>query len=195
MRSAKKATSLRSKLILVSTVSTAVALLVCAGSLAYYDRWSFSQQLNNELATEGQVLGANCAGALEFGDRANAAEVLRAVSANRRIDIVVLYDKQGKEVVRYTRPEAIRRFPPRFSSQDIVRTGKFTSSNPVTYHGELLGSILLEGGEKDLATRTRSYFVVAGLLMTIAVMISIAVASRLQKRIFDPIAKLVSGMA
>lgn len=175
-------------------MTTAIALTVCAGSLAFYDRWSFSLRLGHELTTYGEVLGANSAAALEFGDKAGAAEVLRAVSANHRIDIVVLYDRNGNEFVRYTQPEAAQRFPGGFGRNQIIQNGKFTSQSPIRHNGEFLGTILLEEGEGDLAARSQSYFVVAGLLIGIAVVIAVLVATGLQASIFDPIAKLVTSM-
>lgn len=195
MRFSRGPLSLRAKLILVTSAAIAIGLTVCAGSLAIYDRWSFSQQLNYELAIEGQVLGANSAAALEFGDRAGAEEVLGAVSANHRIDIVVLYDKHGLELARFTRKEALRRFPHGLTRDQILRVSQFTSVNAIQHQGEFLGTILLEGGEGDLAARTRTYFLVAGLMTAIAVAVAISVAIRLQQRIFGPIAKLVIGMA
>ena len=195
MRFPRNAYSLRTKIILVTTTATAVALTVCAGALAVYDRWNFTQQLNYELATDGQVLGANCAAALEFGDKANAKEVLDAVSANHRIDLVVLYTKDGKELVRYTRPGAAKKYPSTLSTAEILQLSKFTSRSAVFYHGELMGSIMLVGGEGDLFIRSRSYFLVAAAMMAIAVLVAILVAVRLEKRIFDPIAQLVTGMS
>ncbi len=194
MKPQAKRFSLRTKFILATVASTALALAICAGSLAIYDRWSFNEHLKGELAVECRILGSNSAAALEFRDKDNAREVLSAVAADRRINVVVIYDKKGDELVRYTRPKAILQFPPSMSKSDIQAKGKFVSVSPVTYHGEFLGTILLEGGEGDLSDRTRSYFLVAGLLMSIAVLVAVAVAFRLQKRIFDPIAQLVTGM-
>lgn len=107
----------------------------------------------------------------------------------------MIYDKKGKELARYTKPSAVHDFPAGFSKENILSSGQFTSTSPVMYQGERLGTIILVGGERDLAMRSRSYFLVAGMMMVLAFLVAVAVASRLQRRIFDPIAQLVTGMA
>jgi signal transduction histidine kinase/CheY-like chemotaxis protein len=186
--------SLKAKLILVTTAVTVVALLVCAGSLAVYDRVSFSDQLQHELATEGRVLGSNCAAALEFGDHAAAKEILGATASNGRIDYVILYDRAGLEFARYARPGLKVPRTTLSSAQKFSESGLGSSTCRVTYKGETLGSILIKGGDQDLAHRTQTYFLVAALLMALAVLVAIAISVRLQRLIFVPIARLLSGM-
>lgn len=132
---------------------------------------------------------------MEFGDKRSALEIVGAVSANRRIDLVVLYDKLGKEFVRYANPAASNTIPPNMGRRELLQAGGFVAENPISHDGEILGSILLKGGDEDLSARTRSYVLVAVAMIVVAVLIAIYVAMGLQRRIFDPIAQVVSVMA
>ena len=194
MRLGSKILSLGTRLVLVTTAATGIALMVCAGALGFYDQYSFRQQLNYELQVESQVLGSNSSAAVEFGDKKVTEEVLRAVEANRRIEIVVTYDRTGKEIARFTRPEAVRKYQNARNIDQIAALSPFSVRNSILHDGDFLGTILLNGSPHDMASRTKSYFVIAGSMMAVAVLVAIYITIGLQRRIFGSIENLVSGM-
>jgi len=189
-----KQLSLGARLVLATTAATGIALIVCAGALGFYDRISFKQQLTYGLQTEAQVLASNSSAAVEFSDKATTQEVLNAVSANHRIEIVVVYDKTGKELARYTRPEARNKYRSNMSLEQISAQSPISVRSSIVHDKDFLGTIVINGNERDMASRTRDYIVIAGCMVAIAVLVAIYIAIGLQRRIFGSIGNLFTAM-
>jgi signal transduction histidine kinase len=83
--------SIRRKLVTLTTLSTAVGLLLAAAALIAYAWFSQRAGYGRDLDTVAHIVGGNSTAALVFGDRKAAAETLAALRAKPEIRSACLY--------------------------------------------------------------------------------------------------------
>src|SRR6476646_8805908 len=96
-----KQPSILSKLIMIATASSAVALLLFSFAFASRDRAVSRSQAKHTLLIQANVIGANSAATLAFGDKSAAEEYLSALDKDSQIDYAALYDSNGHLFAQY----------------------------------------------------------------------------------------------
>src|SRR5258708_28355071 len=84
-------TSLKSKLILVSLMTSFVALLLAFSGITLYEYRVFREQIVADLTTQAQIVGSNSTAALRFRDPFAAKEVLAALKGTPEVTAAALY--------------------------------------------------------------------------------------------------------
>src|SRR5258708_39190232 len=72
--------SIRRKLILITMLTSSVALLLSSASFLIYDLISFRQLLTQDLTTQAEIIGYNSAAAMAFKDEPAATATLAALT-------------------------------------------------------------------------------------------------------------------
>ncbi len=194
--------SIRRKLTSIVLLTTGVALLLACATFLIYDLYNFKQGRLRDLDTVADILGANSTAALAFNDPKAAADVLSALAAKKHVVAACVYRWDGQVLATYTRGDAAKNFVPprvgpdgsRFSFDEIVLFRK------IALDGERVGTIFLQAELADLHQRLYRFVLVVVLVLVGSLVLVYFLASKLQRRISEPIrelawtAKMVSAL-
>src|SRR4051794_33796059 len=97
--------SIGRKLVLVTSVTCAVAVILALAIFIGLDVPSFQRTLATDLSTTAAMVGANSTAALAFNDEAAAKETLSALAAKERVQAGCLYGPDSRLLASY-RPAA-----------------------------------------------------------------------------------------
>ncbi|HEY4781480.1 MAG TPA: CHASE sensor domain-containing protein, partial [Chthoniobacterales bacterium] len=95
--------SIRRKLILITMLTSSLALLLSSASFLIYDLISFRHLLTQDLTTQAEIIGYNSAAAMAFKDEPAATATLSALKVKGDIVGAVLYNPDGKMFAQYFR--------------------------------------------------------------------------------------------
>jgi hypothetical protein len=87
--------AIKRKLILITVISSSVALLAACIAFAAYETFNFRTATRAKLATMAAMIGANTAVALSFDDDEAAGETLSALGEELQVLAGCLYDQWG----------------------------------------------------------------------------------------------------
>ena len=188
--------SIRSKLTLMTMLTTALALLVACAGFAIFDYFNYRQELVDQLNTHAAVVGGNSTAALAFANAADARQTLETLEVESNIEAAAIYTEEGTLFARYTTPgfEAFE-FPVKAESNTHhFDAGSLEVYREILADGKKIGTVYLRSNLMHMRARTQKY-VGIGLLVTILCGLgAFPLAKRLQRFVADPIQHL-SGTA
>src|ERR1700730_8973893 len=193
--------SLRHKITYVIMLNTFAALCVASIAFAEYGVYRFKQMQMYDLNTLANVMGTNSTAALAFKDQESAGEVLQALSAKPHILAAAIYASDGRPFAVYHRQasKGIYTPPPVENESSRFTSNRVLIFQQITFGGEHIGTIFLEGDTVEYHQLLESYLLFFGLIVVAVSLGAYAMAERLQRPIADPIlrlawtAKLVTG--
>lgn len=175
-------------------LSSAAALLLTAVSFIFYEVLSFKQSLLRHTSTIAQVVADNSAAAVAFQRDDEAAQMLAALHAEPDIVEAVIYDQHNKPFARYQPPKttsALSSTPP-FTSGHVFERGSMIFAQPVTLHGDVLGTLVLRCTAAALYRRLALYTCIVIAVMGCALLIAYFISRSMQRSIADPILALAT---
>ena len=87
--------SIKGKLMLITMLTSSVALLVASAGFLVYDLVAFRARMSQDLMTEARIIGANSAAGLAFHDERAVGEILAALTARDETVSAALYTPNG----------------------------------------------------------------------------------------------------
>ncbi|HEX5422609.1 MAG TPA: ATP-binding protein [Candidatus Acidoferrales bacterium] len=189
--------SIKAKLMIITMLTSSVALVLLSVSYLGYDLISFRHLLGEDLATQAEIIGYNSAAAMAFKDATSATAALSALKAKEDIVAAVLYSPSGKIFAQYTRPNVSHPDLPTDILQDNASRfrGKYLEVfRKVSLNGDPVGTLLLQSDMSQWSLRARSYATFLLLFMLGSVFLALLLASRLQNLISRPILRLEDTM-
>jgi len=187
---------IKRKLIVVMVATTFVALSAASITIFTSLVVSYRDNLAAQTGLLNQVIGESVAPALMFQDNQAATESLRALKANPDIIYATVYDVQGKEFSVYQRTEeSIQAYNFgiwRFLFESLLRNGNLEVKRDINYDSKKVGqiSIGLELGSLYAQLELQSAIMV--LTFFLSLVLTVAMASRIQRVISEPILSLSS---
>jgi signal transduction histidine kinase len=187
-----KMTSIKSKLMLISLVTTGMALLAASSVFVVHEAISFRTSILDELTVQADMLGRNSTVALAFKNRKDADEILEAVSASPNIMHAAIYAKSGIFAV-YHRPARSEQALPSLPPPDgaAFETNEISLARPILLDNERLGTIYIQADLREFYSRLTWHAVVAILALGGSLLLAFLLLSKLQRTITAPILELV----
>jgi PAS domain S-box-containing protein len=186
---------IKRKLMMVMMLTSSAALLLSCVGFVGYQLLSCIQDEKQNLATLGDVIGANTTAALSFGDKSSAEETLRGLKAEPRILKACLYAKDGTLFATYIRDGNGQSCPatvPQGGSATF-EYDRLTLSRNVLLDGRNIGTLCLQG---DLVPEVLAYLKRAAsillFVMAASLLAALFVSRKLQHFISDPVRGLVA---
>jgi signal transduction histidine kinase/DNA-binding NarL/FixJ family response regulator len=189
--------SIRRKLILITMLTSSIALLLSSASFLIYDLISFRHLLTQDLTTQAEIIGYNSAAAMAFKDEPAATATLSALMVKGDIVAAVLYTPDGKMFAQYFRNDkTLPAFLPSRSQEKGYRfEGRYLQVwHDVTLNGERLGTLFLQSDMRQWSTRAKRYASISLVFVLISGFFAFLVSSKLQKVISGPIVHLEDTM-
>jgi len=185
--------SIRHKHTLIIMLTSSVVLLLACAAFVAYDRVVFRKELIEDVSILADVIGENCAAAIDFNDPKAAAGTLTALRANDNIISACVYSSDGAVFAIYQRDATSAAFvPPATStaSKAEFTEGQLHVFRPITQRGELTGSIFVASDLKAGSARLIRYVGIVGLVFLVSLLLAFLLSNRLQRLISGPILQL-----
>ncbi|HEY7925646.1 MAG TPA: response regulator, partial [Vicinamibacteria bacterium] len=196
--------SIKRKLTAIVVVTSGVAVVLASAAFLAYDYNSFRERMVTDLATTADGLGLLASPALDasadaasggVGSQARdqLAFILASLRAYPSIDHVVVFDANGNPVGFQERNILLKRPTPAFVN---LNTHSFTNDGLVVYRrvttpqGRQVGVIYLLSNTSELANRLERYVGILAAVTLLSLLVSLLLASQLQKLISRPIEHL-----
>src|SRR5437660_946580 len=189
--------SIKRKLILMTMLTSSIALLLSWASFLIYDLISSRSLLTQDLATQAEIIGYNSAAAMAFRDQTAATATLSALTAKADIVGAVLYSPNGKMFARYFRREEILPdVQPTCSQKKSYRfEGQYLEvCHEVTLNGDRVGTLFLMSDMRQWSMRAQRYAKICFVFALMSAFLAFLVSSKLQKLISGPIMHLEDTM-
>ena len=183
---------IRRKLTLVTTMTTAVALVIAAGALGTYEVAAFHRALARKLTTIADIVGRNCTAALAFGDRSVARDVLAGLEAEPGIEAGSVYDREGRLFAGYGDDRRVHGGLPQTTGELDNTSGRRTlvAVRPIVLDGERIGTVYLRSTLDELDTRMLLFTIVTLTVVVGSTLIALLVSTGLHRWISAPILDL-----
>ena len=182
---------IKNKLIGISLVSGSAALLLACLGFVAYEFSAYREAALNKLNSVAGVVAANSSAALYFDDPSSATTTLGALRAEQSTVSACIYDADGALFAEFYRDQKQQRCSAERGSVTARTDSALTVSLPIDEDGELIGTLVVRSERVDLYARVARYAVITLLVMLTLGMISLPLASRLQRVISDPLLRLV----
>src|SRR5258708_6471971 len=188
--------SIKRKLMLITMLTSGLAVVLSSAGFLIYDLISFRQSLSQDLMTQAEIIGYNSAAAMAFKDESAATVTLSALQAKEDIVSAVLYTHDGKVFAQYIHSKVPR---PSLPVPPQERGYRFAGSNlevfqDVSLNGEPVGTLFLQSDMRQWNSRAKRYASIFLSFVLISGFIALLVSSRLQKLISGPILHLEDTM-
>ncbi len=196
---------LKRKLTVISMLTSGVALLITCAVFIGYDHVTLRREIVRELQINADIIGANSASSLSFNDNDSAALTLRSLAAHASIVRACIYDAQGNVFATYRQEPGANSH---WSIEHADRAGEAwpdaqpdrAQFNPhdvelfqaIAFSGEAIGTIYLQADLNNLHERRQRYVGIAGAVLLLALGLTWAIATRLQRVIVEPIVRLAT---
>jgi signal transduction histidine kinase/CheY-like chemotaxis protein len=181
---------IKDKLQAIVMVTVCAALLLATGVFLVLDQFTQRRNLRSDIGILEDIFGSSSTAALSFGDRHAAAEILSSLGARPGVIAACIYGPDGRPFAVFERdPRAKHIFPPA-AYGDWFESDRYKQFKPIQMDGQAIGTIYIE---TDLAAIQRRKARLLGLCAAIFLSLtglSLALASRLQRVISEPIAHL-----
>jgi len=197
--------SIKRKLTAIVVVTSGVAVVLASAAFLAYDYNSFRERMVTDLATTADGVGllaypaldAETADGVAGGVGTQAREALALIMGSLRaypsIDHGVVFDATGRAVGGHERNILVSRKTPAIIAKN---TQSFTDEGLVVYRrvttpeGRYVGLIYLLANTSELAARLERYVGILAAVTLVSLLVSLLLASQLQKVISRPILHL-----
>jgi signal transduction histidine kinase/CheY-like chemotaxis protein len=188
--------SIKRKLMLITMLTSGVAVVLSSAGFLIYDLTSFRQSLTQDLTTQAEIIGYNSAAAMAFKDESSATVTLAALQAKQDIVSAVLYTRDGKVFARYfhgnTPPPPLPALPQERGYR--IEGSHLEVFQDVSLNGEPLGILFLQSDMRQWNSRAKRYGIIFLSFVLISGFFALLVSSKLQQLISGPILHLEDTM-
>ncbi len=185
--------SIKRKLMVIITTTSAVTLLLAGLVAGAYDVIKFRRMMASDLATLADIVASNSTAALTSRDPQGAQHVLRSLRAEPGIAAACIYAQDGSPFAVYVREGRPSGFSPPHPRADgsFFEDGQLVQFRPVRLAGDTIGIVYLESDLSEMRARLRTYAVVIAVALLICCVVAFLLAVRLQKLVSGPILDLL----
>src|SRR5688572_24634554 len=181
--------SIRRKLLVMSVVSSAAAVVLAGSGFLSWDLIRFRSDLRRDLTAAVNLLAENSGAPLMFRDDQVAREILSGLRYQPRIVTACLYDQNGAVFSRYQRPAGAA-CPASPVSVGRLGWDVLEFVGPVVVDEKRVGSIYVRRDLADLYERLRVAGLTALVLLLVATAGALLMTTRLQQSIAVPLLTL-----
>jgi signal transduction histidine kinase/CheY-like chemotaxis protein len=194
--SAWKRLALQHKLTVILALTGFVGLLLAGLGFGVFDWIERKNDMLRDARIRADILGANCAAALMFGDAAGAQDVLDILGSDADVLNAGVYAADGACLARYSAPGAeslwLAAPGPTEEPREAFGPEGIEVLAPVVQGGERLGTLFLRMSTVRLEQRARRFIAALVAILILTSAITLALSSRLQALVTRPILELAS---
>src|SRR2546428_10782378 len=182
---------IKRKLMTVILLTSGAVLLLTCGTFLVYEALTFRQEMVANLSVVADVVAGNSTASLAFDQRADATEVLSALTADRHIVAAALYDKTGALFAKYPNTVSDDAFPaqPEGDGYHFERT-HLVLHQPVVNANRRLGTLYVKSDLSAMYRQLMLYGSLVAVAIALAGLVALPLSNRLQREISRPVLAL-----
>jgi two-component system cell cycle sensor histidine kinase/response regulator CckA len=187
--------SIRKKLTWMNLLVSGLTLLIASSFFVAYELATLRLTMVRSLSIQAQIVGANCASAVEFDDPDSARNTLSALNAAPNIMSVAIFTKSGEPFAAWARQpggtaEAFR--PP---GSGAAETWQFTRNSvallrQIVFQGRLIGTVYIRSDLNEIYDRLLRYAGIVGLVLVMSLPAALLFSNIFQRATARPIMQL-----
>ena len=191
--------SIRKKLTWMNLLVSGLTLLIASSAFVAYELATLKLTMVRDLSIQAQIVGANCASAVEFDDPDSARNTLSALDAAPNITSVAKYTPSGEQFAAWVRDPAGVAETNRPLASGKTETHRFTNSSlelvrPIVFQGTLLGTVDIRSDLKEIYDRLLRYAGIVAIVLLISLPAALLFSAIFQRATAQPIVQL-AGVA
>jgi len=180
---------------MLAMMLTSTATVLVAGIVSIiYEVTAFRSASVRDLSAQAQIIGENCAAALEFDNPETADATIASLRARTDIEAACVYRKNGSVLASYPHQTAtaLTTFPKVESEGYRIERGHLALFHQISRKGEVVGTVYLRSNLEEHYARLGAGITVALAAMVAAWALALALAARLRRQIANPIMELAN---
>ncbi len=183
---------IRSKLTIITLLSSGLALLLACIAFVVCEQFTYRKVLAGRMTATAGIVGDSCAAALTFNEPDGARTALASLHHQPAIAAAAIYDKSGNLFATYKGPTAPANFVPPSVRHNVleIRSDAGERFRDINLAGESIGTIYLRYNMIDLHDLQRRYAAIAMTVLVAASLLSLLITQRLQRVISEPVSAL-----
>lgn len=190
--------TIKEKLIWMSALATATALLLAGSAFFTYHLVTFRRALVRNLAIQADTIALNSVSALRFNDERSAADTLAALRADRNIITASIYSADGRLFASHIGPSgdttSIVPVAPLSPSEALRFHGRTLDlSRSIVAEGERLGSVYMAYSLDDLYADAFRVIGISVPVLALSVFVALLASSRIQRSLLESIGRLADA--
>lgn len=184
--------SVRGKLLFITLVTAACALLISGAAMLWYELRDFRSAGIADLAAQAEVIGLAAAPALQFLDPDAANAYLSLLRAKSNITSAAIYTPNGTLFASYSADGRAVSFPdlPEVDGQR-VEGNELILFRRIIAGDEIIGTVGIKA-RYDMVGRLLNYLGIFGGVMLVSLAAAAMISGRLQRTITRPISTVTS---
>jgi signal transduction histidine kinase/ActR/RegA family two-component response regulator len=200
--------AIRTRLILLATGSSCVAIAIASAGFSYFDTQTLQDALIAQTTSDAELLAFSGSNALLAGDEAAAEELLRSLSRQPDIRVGMMVDPQGEILAAYPPiPDGDRQsineaagrrmlnLSDDFGSYHTARyrfveDGSLELIQPVIVADEVIGTVYLQASREGLHRKIAHYRWIVAAVVFMSLFSAVLFAVLVQRRVSDSLLSL-----
>jgi methyl-accepting chemotaxis protein len=180
---------IRAKLLLISALASAIALLLAGAAIVAYDTVTYTDQKKREISVQAETLGASVTAALAFNDAKVAEEYLKAFDANPEIAAAAIFAADARLFARYARSGSATRALPAAAEPagERFKDDELEVFRPIKDGARTVGTVYLRASTESLARRVTRFGGIILLVLVGSLLITLPISIRMQRVISRPL--------
>lgn len=186
-----KGKSIRSRLIRLISIASAISLSIVFSVLFIYEVVSYREDTIRDISVLANILAANSTAALAFDDPDAAREILSAVRAERLIMGATLFNSDGTIMTSFVTDSTISDVISVTPADGFrIRNGRVEAVVPVVLGDTRLGTLYILRSTEDAEQRLLLYAFIAGSVIVLSFVLTFLLSRRLERTISNPLISL-----
>lgn len=199
--------AIRTRLILLATGSSCVAIAIASAGFSYFDTQTLKEALVEQTASDAELLAFTGSTPLLSNDRTAGRELLRSLSRQSDIRAGMLINAQGEVLAAWPPvPDRDRRAISEAAVEQLSllrdldrfhsaryrfdNTGSLTLIQPVVVADELIGSVYLQASREGLHRKIANYRWIVATVVLMSLFSAVLFAVLVQRRVSAPLLSL-----
>ena len=187
--------SIKRKLTWINMLVSSAALIVAAAAFAAYELTAFRVTMLRSLSIQAQIVGANSASALLFGDTDSARKTLSALNAAPHIVSAGIYTSAGEPFAIYWRDrEGVAPPLPAVASGQTeaywITDHEMALVRSIVLQDKLIGKVYIRSDLQEVRDRLERYAVIVAAVLGISLLAAFVFSSMFQRTTARPIVQL-----
>jgi len=184
---------IRQKLVIITMMTTAAALLVAGLGIVLVDSELFQGYLRRDLSALARIIADNSTAALAFNDPDSARQTLGALRARSHVVGACIYRPDSSILANYARGSGFACPAPETHASIRMERGDMIVSQPIMLGAQRMGSLMLLYDLSEIGERIRLYGSTVFAVLLASSILAFLLSSRLRSVIATPISRLVSA--
>ncbi|MBU1936952.1 PAS domain S-box protein [bacterium] len=186
--------SIRRKLNIINMIITVIALFLAYTAFIVYDITAFKKSMVINISTLAEMIGANSSAAITFDNAKDATETLATLAAEKDIEAVAVYTREGHLFAQYQQENRIASpFPinPGRSRWWFAGEHLFLFQK-ILLNDEDIGTVYMQSSLHKLSSRIKRHVAIATPFALFSLIIAFLIAAKFQTLISKPIMSLAT---